>query len=752
MPAVPVNETVPRRSSVLAIVLAAGVMLPLAGCSSAPEDDEPAGLSGASAQDAPATERDQVAYGGTVRWAVDSPPVTLNAFQTEANPATDRVAGATLPALFTLDSEGKPQSNGDYLESAEVTGTEPRQTVVYKLNPKARWSDGRPIGVRDFKAQWHALNGKNKAYWSARNAGYDRIGQVSKGPGAHEVKVTFARPYADWKSLFTPLYPESVMAKPAAFNDKARTSLPASAGPFRVQSAPQGRAGSSGKSLSLERNPAWWGDKAKLDRIQLRAVPPGERGAALGRGQLDLAEIDTSAAKRITAAHSKRAKKKKGEKRGAPAGGPLGPAEAQGAAPMHPAASSMRDWAEAHMSKTALKQAEKEDKARRLAASKAVHEARAKQRARAAENRQLRGYTVRKALGTAYTQLAMNGESGPLRDERVRRAVARAIDRPKLAQQALGKLGLPAKPLGSHLMMPDQAGYSDQSAALGGADVQAAQQLLADSGWRGQGSSGQGADAKPQHGPAEGKQPSSAQNNEPQDNKAQSQNEGQQNGKVESAGRNAADTSGSSDKDADGKDGGKHAEAGEAGGGHKSAGVPVRMKGGQPLTLRFVLPSGPGSEDARATGARISRTLAGLGIATKVKKVAGESYFKDHVASGDYDLALFSWPASAYPATDGRPIFAKPQPAPDGSLQVEQNYTRVGTDQIDQLFDRASGELDEESRDEFLQRADARIWAAAGSVPLYQKPELAAARDRLVNAGAFGFRTPRYQDIGYQKD
>jgi peptide/nickel transport system substrate-binding protein len=462
-------------------------------------------------------------------------------------------------------------------------------------------------------------------------------------------------------------------------------------------------------------------------------VPPGERGAALGKGQLDLAEIDTSAARRITVAHSKRAGKKKGEQRGdAPAGGPLGPAGAQGA-PMHPEVSSMRAWAEGHMSKTALKKAEKEDKSRQQAVSKAARQARAKQQAWVAENRQLRGYTVRKALGTAYTQLAMNGESGPLQDERVRRAVARAIDRPKLAKQALGKLGLPAKPLGSHLMMPDQAGYSDQSAALGGADVQAAQQLLADSGWRGQGSSGQGADAKPQHGPAEGKQ----------------------NGKAESAGRNAADTSGSSDKGADGKDGGKdgkHAEAGEAGGGHKSAGVPVRMKGGQPLALRFVLPSGPGSEQARATGARISRTLAGLGIATKVKKVSGESYFKDHIASGDYDLALFSWPASAYPATDGRPIFAKPQPAPDGSLQVEQNYTRVGTDQIDQLFDRASGELDDESRDEFIQRADARIWATAGSVPLYQKPELAAAKDRLVNAGAFGFRTPRYQDIGYQKD
>ena len=50
-----------------------------------------------------------------------------------------------------------------------------------------------------------------------------------------------------------------------------------------------------------------------------------------------------------------------------------------------------------------------------------------------------------------------------------------------------------------------------------------------------------------------------------------------------------------------------------------------------------------------------------------------------------------------------------------------------------------------------LGRIDARVWAAAGSVPLYQRPELVAVKKKIVNAGAFGFETPRYQDIGYRK-
>ncbi|MEU8527283.1 ABC transporter family substrate-binding protein, partial [Streptomyces sp. NPDC048629] len=181
-----------------------------------------------------------------------------------------------------------------------------------------------------------------------------------------------------------------------------------------------------------------------------------------------------------------------------------------------------------------------------------------------------------------------------------------------------------------------------------------------------------------------------------------------------------------------------------------AAGGPLG-KDGKALTLRFVLPSGPGSESLRQVGDKIVQMLDEVGISTEITKVADDSFFKDHVAAGEYDLALYSWPASAFPATDARPIFAKPEPASDGSLLVEQNYSRVGTDRIDQLFDQAVSELDEEQARELVKQADARIWAAAGSIPLYQRPQLVAARHELVNAGAFGFAAPRYQDIGWKK-
>ncbi|MFE2677231.1 ABC transporter family substrate-binding protein, partial [Streptomyces hygroscopicus] len=171
----------------------------------------------------------------------------------------------------------------------------------------------------------------------------------------------------------------------------------------------------------------------------------------------------------------------------------------------------------------------------------------------------------------------------------------------------------------------------------------------------------------------------------------------------------------------------------------------------RPLVLRFVLPDDRSGAQLRTVGERIARMLEKIGVGTEITKVPGESYFRDHIVTGDYDLALYSWPASAYPATDARPIYAKPQPAADGSLMVEQNYTRVGTDQIDQFFDQALSELDGGASRSLVSRADARIWAAAGSIPLYQRPQLVAVRKGLVNAGAFGFATPRYQDIGFRR-
>ncbi len=761
----PRSRTLRSVATLTSAVLAVTV---LAGCSS----DDDAGAAPAAAQDNAPTARALVDDGGTLRWAVDAPPATFNAFQADADATTGRVAGAVLPALHTLDERGRPRLNPDYLESAEVVETEPRQVVLYKLNQQAVWSDGREIGAADFVAQWRALSGRDTAYWTARNAGYERIEKIEKGKNDLEVRVTFAKPYADWRSLFTPLYPKQVMGSPNAFNDGARTTLKATAGPFLLSKTDR----ASG-DVTLVRNPRWWGQPAKLDSLVLRAVPRADREEALAAGKLDLAEIDRATAERIALA----VKDAGAGRSGAEAARLHGPGS--GITP----GKALGSWALAHGAD--------EELAEQVIAARAANQAAAARYARAQDT--LARYVVRKSLEPAYTQLSLNGESGPLADERVRRAVARAIDRRELAESVLKPLGLPAEPPGSHLALAGQAAYADSSDALGDQDTQEARALLADAGWVPGGARKKpagteaGSEAEKKAGKKTDEREADAKKKaESGDRAADTASDdglyivgddkpgelaprigpgGPEQTRVLAPAPAAARESAALLARAEALDTGARAavqpgngkpDQGVAGayaprGSAAPAAVPAASqalgKDGKALSLRFVLPSGPGSETLRAVGDRIVRMLDAVGIRTEVTKVSDESFFKDHIAAGDYDLALYSWPASAYPATDARPIFAKPEPASDGSLLVEQNYSRVGTDRIDQLFDQAAGTLDEEEAGELIRQADARIWAAAGSIPLYQRPQLVAARNDVVNAGAWGFAAPRYQDIGFKK-
>ncbi|MGV9856706.1 ABC transporter family substrate-binding protein [Streptomyces sp. NPDC003442] len=701
-----------------AMLLAAGVMLPLpvlTGCSS--DDDGPPPR---AAWDIASAPRSGTAGTGTLRWALDATPTTLNAFQKTADTGTQRIAGAVLPALYTLDARGRAQRNGDYLASADVTSTDPKQVVVFKLNPKAVWSDGRPIGAEDFQAQWKALRGTDEKYGTARNAGYDRIAKVEPGDKEHEVKVTFAKPYTDWRSLFTPLYPKSVMGNPAVFTAAANKGLAVGAGPFMVRRV-------TDSEVTLVRNPRWWGDRARLSRVVFQAVPAEKRAEALIAGRLDLAEVDRTTARRIQATAP--GKQAAGAKRGFSAPGKAGaPPSTDGREPStggREPSTGGREAAEA--TRTAGTGAAREESGAQGAATGDTGDT-DKNRSR---TRALSRFTLRKALDPAYTQLALNGTKGPLADERVRRAVARAIDRKALAKLVLKPMGLPSEPLGNHLLMAGQPGYKDHSGALGAPDANAAQSLLADAGWRAGGTGRQKAlDGKTDDRGSRYSAPTATES------------------ATGSTTDPATDTaSGTASKSASGAP----PAAGDAGRSGRLRETAVVRKKGRPLVLRFVLPDDRTGARLGTVGERIARMLEKIGVRTEITKVSGESYFRDHIATGDYDLALYSWPASAYPATDARPIYAKPQPAADGSLVVEQNYTRVGTDQIDQLFDQALSELDGGASRSLVSRADARIWAAAGSIPLYQRPQLIAMRKGLVNAGAFGFATPRYQDIGFRR-
>src|SRR5262249_13950000 len=121
---------------------------------------------------------------------------------------------ATLPRAFRPEADGTPQWSRDLLASEPVLVTEPKQVVTYRINPKAVWSDGKPITWEDFQAQWKVLNGSNKAYQISAANGYEDIENVARGKDDREAVVTFKHHYADWQALFDPFYPASMFKTP----------------------------------------------------------------------------------------------------------------------------------------------------------------------------------------------------------------------------------------------------------------------------------------------------------------------------------------------------------------------------------------------------------------------------------------------------------------------------------------------------------------------------------------------------------
>jgi peptide/nickel transport system substrate-binding protein len=230
--------------------------------------------------------RDQVRDGGDLRLPLLAMPNNYNYNQVDGRHVDVlALAGAVLPGLFRATADGGLAGNPDYLAAAEVTSTAP-QVVTYTLNPRATWTDGTPITWRDFAAYWHSSSGTDPAFRAAGTTGYDAISSVTRGVDDRQAVITFDRRYAEWRNLFNPFLPAALTSTAQAFNTAWRTSLPVSAGPFAVDTIDP-----VAKTITLTRNPRWWGNRPKLDRIIFKVYEPSATPDALANNELDFYKI-----------------------------------------------------------------------------------------------------------------------------------------------------------------------------------------------------------------------------------------------------------------------------------------------------------------------------------------------------------------------------------------------------------------------------------------------------------------------------
>jgi peptide/nickel transport system substrate-binding protein len=209
--------------------------------------------------------------GGTVRFGLVAEPPCLNVlrascYQAGGWPLSLLVDKILEPAFYIgPDFTWRPR-----LVSGVTFTRKPPFTLTYRIDRRARWSDGVPVTSRDF-----VFTLRTKIARKAELSGDERplLEQVRavRPVDAKTVQVVLRSRFAGWRGLFGNILPRHALTGEnvlAIWNEgitSPKTGRPIGSGPFLVERWERGR------QLTLVRNPRYWGPRpAYLDRIVLR--------------------------------------------------------------------------------------------------------------------------------------------------------------------------------------------------------------------------------------------------------------------------------------------------------------------------------------------------------------------------------------------------------------------------------------------------------------------------------------------------
>ena len=284
--------------------------------------------------------------GGTITLGIDQAPTGCNPNTASGDTwAVRLLLEPVLPSAFNVNGSDQAVYQSALITQAELQSTNP-ETVVYNINPRAIWSDGKPVTAADFVYTWREEQGTGGSVGPASSGGpvgpggpvgtlpktgtggakstaagsaavtataagttfavtppapttlpgatgttgpafgYRQIASVTPSSKGRTVTVVFKTPYADWQSLFDYLLPSHVLEK-TGWNPSCTTldpSIDLSAGPYVLHKVVPG------KEVVLVRNTKWWEQLPALDKIVVRiASGPSQLSQWLANGTVDVA-------------------------------------------------------------------------------------------------------------------------------------------------------------------------------------------------------------------------------------------------------------------------------------------------------------------------------------------------------------------------------------------------------------------------------------------------------------------------------
>ena len=229
--------------------------------------------------------RENIQDGGTLTLPIGRLGPNFNRLNVDGNIVdVSTVMNWIAPRLWDYTPSGGAAPNQNYLLATELVSENP-QVVKFVLNPDAKWNDGTPIDWTAFDATWKTQRGGDERYNPATTAGYESISAVAKGENDQEVIVTFDEPFYPIEGLFADLqHPKNLDPELYTSGWINRIHSDLLAGPFVVASLTEER-------IVLERNPRWWGNPGKLDRVTYRQMELNASINAFQNGEIDATNV-----------------------------------------------------------------------------------------------------------------------------------------------------------------------------------------------------------------------------------------------------------------------------------------------------------------------------------------------------------------------------------------------------------------------------------------------------------------------------
>ena len=220
--------------------------------------------------------------GGTlvIGTATQAEPSCLNVLLIRCNAPTSLLGPQILPGAYAVLPNATLRP--DLVSGGRIVRRQPF-TVVYRIRPEARWSDGVPVTARDFVFTHQLL-----VEHPLGNEDHLKVRRV-RAVGAKTVEVVLRAPWVDWRLLFDIVLPRHAVAGQEFESlwkdgiENTRTGQAIGSGPFLLAGWERG------KQMTLVRNPHYWGPHtAYLDRVEFRFFPPEDTADLLRRGEIDM--------------------------------------------------------------------------------------------------------------------------------------------------------------------------------------------------------------------------------------------------------------------------------------------------------------------------------------------------------------------------------------------------------------------------------------------------------------------------------